>query len=466
MLRRTLPLFVLLAAAVSLPASGQKALEVPYTRFQLDNGLDVVLHADTSAPVVSTNIWYHVGSGDEEPGRTGFAHLFEHLMFEGSRNVPEGKIDEWLQAYGGSPNGSTTSDRTNYMQTVAANALELTLFIEADRMGTLLDAAGPEVVDKQRDVVKNERRQRVENAPYGGAMIALEEHLYPAGHPYHWPTIGYMEDLSAATYDDVARFYRTWYTPANASLVIAGDINLDETRQLVEKWFGPLPTLPPPPARATPPPVRPEETRLVMEDRVQLPRLYMMWAAPPAYAPGTAALNMAADLLGRGKNSRLYSRLVYDLQIAQDVSVFAMPGRFGSAFLVVATARSGVELGRIESVLREEIARLAAAPPEPDEMERALARLETAFFRGLERVSDKADDLNSYLFYTGNPDYFNEDLASYRALSASDLSAVVATYVKGSAPVVLSVVPMGQPEVAAPESGAVSMNDPKPETSR
>src|SRR5689334_23713985 len=236
-------------------------LEVPYRLFRLSNGLTVILHRDTSVPVITTNVWYHVGSANEKPGRTGFAHLFEHLMFEGSKNVKEGEFDTLLESAGGNNNGSTTNDRTNYVIDVPSNALEMALFLESDRMGYLLDTMSPERVNGQRDVVKNERRQSYENRPYGMAAIELDKMLWPANHPYSWPTIGYMEDLTAASHEDVVQFFKKYYAPNNASLVIAGDIDYDKTKALVEKWFGEVPKGQPVE------PIRSEERRVGKECR-------------------------------------------------------------------------------------------------------------------------------------------------------------------------------------------------------
>src|SRR6187455_3611342 len=250
-------------------------LQVPYRQFRLANGLNVILHQDRSVPIVAVNVWYHVGSANERPGRTGFAHLFEHLMFEGSKNVKEGEFDTLLEAAGGNNNGSTTNDRTNYVIDVPSNALELALYLESDRMAYLLDTMSPERVNGQRDVVKNERRQSYENRPYGMASIELDKMLWPSNHPYSWPTIGYMEDLTAASYEDVVEFFKKYYAPNNASLVIAGDIDLDRTQALVEKWFGAIPrgadVLPvaPPSAMLT------GVTRKSLKDRVGLPRVYL-----------------------------------------------------------------------------------------------------------------------------------------------------------------------------------------------
>ncbi len=424
----------------------------PYEHFTLENGLNVILHRDASTPLISTNIWYHVGSAYEKPGRTGFAHLFEHLMFEGSKHVPEGKIDEWFESVGGSPNGSTTNDRTNYMQTFSRNGLELALFIESDRMGFLLDAMTPEKVDGQREVVKNERRQSYENRPYGLAWETLSKNLYPPDFPYHWPVIGSMEDLSAATYEDVVSFFKTYYTPNNASLVIAGDIDLETTPALVEKWFGEIPAGPKVRPLYAPPPALDVEKRLVMEDRVQLPRLYMTWITPPAYQPGNPVADLVAELLAGGKNGRLYERLVYDLQIAQDVFAFQDAKKLSSEVYIIATARSGHTLDELRAVIDEEIARLAVEPPTEREMGRVVNQYETTFLESLEMLAQKADQFNAYFYYTRNPDYFNEDLSRLKALSPNDVSAFVQTYLRPDRRVVLSIVPQGKTDLAVPHS--------------
>ncbi len=445
-------LLLLLACACALPAAAQTdALRVPYERFTLDNGLDVVLHRDPSTPFLTVNTWYHVGSAREKPGRTGFAHLFEHLMFEGSGNVPEGAIDAWIEEAGGSNNGSTTEDRTNYYVDAASNALDLALYLDADRMASLLDAMSPAAVDGQRDVVKNERRQSYENRPYGLAFPILGQYLYPKGHPYHWPVIGSMNDLSAAAYEDVVDFFRTYYVPNNASLVVAGDIDLDEARRLVEKWYGGIPRGPEPPPVVVAKASLDGETRLVHEDRVQLPRLYMAWHTPPAFAPGDAEMQVVAGVLAGGKNSRLYKRLVYDTEMAQNVSAFQNAGALGGVFYLMVTARPGVALSDIEQIVEEEIEKLQREAPTAREVAREINGIESSFLFGLERVvgfGGKADQLNGYLVQTGNPDYFAEDLARFHAFTPADLSAMAATYLRPDRRVVLSVVPQGQPEMA------------------
>jgi zinc protease len=420
------------------------ALRVPYTEFTLANGLHVILHRDSSVPVVSVNVWYHVGSANEKPGRTGFAHLFEHLMFEGSKNVPEGAFDIWLEAAGGTNNGSTNADRTNYYIDVPANALELALFLESDRMGFLLDTMTPERVDGQRDVVKNERRQSVENQPYGRAFIELARLLYPKNHPYSWPTIGSMEDLTAATHEDVVDFFKTYYTPNNASLVVAGDIDLVEARKLVEKWFNEIPRGPAVPPIAPPAVMLTEVKTHTMTDKVQLPRLYVAWHTPAIYAPADAAMDIAAGLLTGGKNARLYRRLVYDLQIAQDVTAFQQSQNLGSVFVIMATARPGNSLDKIREIIDEELDKLRTTPADDREMARTLNQIEASFFRQMERVggfSGIADQLNAYYTRTGMPDFFAEDLSRYRALSAPDITSAILRHLRKDRRVELSVVP-------------------------
>jgi zinc protease len=427
-------------------------LDVPYTRFVLPNGLNVILHQDRTTPMVSVNLWYNVGSGREKPGRTGFAHLFEHILFEGSENVPEGMFDEWLEAAGGSNNGSTNPDRTNYYEDLPKNALALALFLESDRMGHLLGAMSPETVDGQRDVVKNERRQSYENRPYGMASLTLDSAMYPASHPYSWPTIGSMEDLSAASYEDVVQFFRVYYAPNNASLSIAGDIDIAGTRKLVEHWFSDVRGGAPVPPIEAPAAVLTSEKRMVLEDRVQLPRMYMCWLTPPLYAPGDAELDVVSGVLTGGKNARLYKRLVYDMQIAQDVYAYQGSGNLSSQYCIVTTARAGHGLSELEAVIQEELVRLRSEPPTEREVERVLNQTEASFLDRLERIGGfggKADQLNAYYWRTGNPDWFAEDLARYKALSPKDISAAVATHLQDDARVVLSVVPNGKPELAA-----------------
>jgi zinc protease len=437
------------------------ALTVPFTQFTLPNGLHVILHEDHTVPLATVNVWYHVGSAREKPGRTGFAHLFEHLMFEGSGHVKEGEFDTLLEAAGATNNGSTQTDRTNYYIDTPASALELALFLESDRMGFLLDAMSPERVNGQRDVVKNERRQGVENAPYGMASIEIDKMLYPEGHPYRWPTIGYMEDLTAASYDDVVEFFRKYYQPANASLVIAGDIDPATTRSLVEKWFSDVkPGTSPVPPIDYPRPMLTGVSRKTIEDRVQLPRLYISWITPSIFAPGDAELDVVSQVLAGGKNSRLYKRLVYDLQIAQDVSAFQASAGLNSNFQIIVTARppdasttSTALVDRIRTIVDEEVAKLQQSPPSAREFERAINQVEASFYNRMESAggfNGKGDQLNAYYTVTGNPDYFNEDLSRYRALSARDVQSAAAFWLPAGRRVELTVEPMKTTKASEP----------------
>jgi len=443
-------IIIIILACISIQAQST-GLNVPYTRHVLQNGLNVILHEDHSIPMVSLNMWYHVGSGYERQGRTGFAHLFEHLMFEGSGHVPEGQFDKLLEAAGGDNNGSTNTDRTNYWENVPSNALELALYLDSDRMGYLLDSMTPELVDGQRSVVKNERRQSYENRPYGLAWEIIYKNVYPAEHPYSWTTIGSMEDLSAASYEDVVNFFKTYYAPNNASLSIAGDINTAETIKLVEKWFGEIPRGKSIPQLQMPVVKAAEEKSIIHEDKVQLPRLYMVWVTPPTLTPGDAEMDALANIMAGGKNSRLYKRLVYDMQIAQDVSAFQDSKRFSSEFFIIATARSGHNLEEIKTVIQEEIDKLKKEPPTERELQRAVNQYEARFLDRLENIGGfggKADLLNNYFYYTGNPDYFSEDLNRYKSLTVKDIQAMTQTYLKDNSRVILSIVPQGKRDLA------------------
>src|SRR3954471_24346475 len=431
-------------AIAQTPPAPSAPIQLPYTQFTLPNGLHVILHEDHSVPVVSVNVWYHVGSARERTGRTGFAHLFEHLMFMGSGHVKPGQFDDWLETAGGDNNGSTTSDRTNYYINVPSNALELALFLESDRMGYLLDTMTPKTVDAQRDVVKNERRQSYENRPYGMAELTLGEMLYPDTHPYHWPVIGYMPDLTAASYEDVVEFFKKYYAPANASLVVAGDLDAANARRLVEKWFGDVK-----PGASVEPMTIPgvmltAVQKKTITDRVQLPRLYLAWLTARHLEPGDAALDIVSDVLAGGKNSRLYKRLVYDMQIAQSVEASQNSQALSSFFLIEATPQPGHTLEELQKVIDEEIARLQREPPSDHEVQRAINQIEASFFNRMERVGGfggKADQLNAYYTNTGDPDWFNEDLQRYRAISATDVRAAANAYLPAGRRVELTVVP-------------------------
>ncbi len=440
------------APAAAAPAASVETcprIDVPYTQLQLANGLNVILHEDHTVPLVAVDVWFRVGSAREKPGRTGLAHLFEHILFEGSSHVKSGEFDRLLESAGGDNNGSTNNDRTNYYEVLPANALDLALFLESDRMGYLLEVLSPARVDQQRDVVKNERREHIENQPYGLASIRIEEEVFPPGHPYHWPVIGSMEDLTAATHEDVAGFFRSFYSPGNASLVVSGDFETADARRRIESWFSDVPAGTKPPVLSAAPAVLTSEKRVTLEDRVQLPRLYMAWITPAHFAPGDEALDLLSSVLASGKNSRLYKRLVYDLQIAQDVSAVQDSRALASMFLIAVTAREGHPLTEIERIVQEELDRVKREPPTARELERAVNQYEAGFYRSLERNRDKADLLNAYDMETGRPDYFNEDLTRHRALDGRDVQSTARRQLPDDARVVLSVVPAGKPSLAA-----------------
>lgn len=455
MSRRRLLLGCTLAAAtwlvvpIAAEQQTQPALKVPYEMFTLPNGLTVILHEDHSVPKVALNIWYHVGSSREKPGRTGFAHLFEHLMFEGSGHVKEGEFDTLLESVGGTNNGSTTTDRTNYYETVPSNAVDIPLFLESDRMGYLLDIVTPALVDGQRDVVKNERRQSIENAPYMKAVVRMTELLYPPNHPYHWPVIGYMDDLTAASQDDVVDFFKKYYAPGNASLVIAGDINPTDVRKKVEHWFADVK----PGAKVEPLVVPPAELtgviRETMMDDVQLPRIHLAWLSPALYAKGDADLDLLSGVLTGGKNSRLYKRLVFDLQLAQDVNAFQDSSQYGSTYNIAVTARPSADapdvvLKKITAIVDEELQKLRNAPPDAREVERVKNGFEAGFVSQIETIESKADKMNAYFTATGNPDYFATDLARYRALQPTDVQAAVRQWLPADKRLEMSVIPEGK----------------------
>ncbi len=443
-----------LLALAPAPRARAAELRVPYTTFTLGNGLTVILHEDHSLPIVTVNTWYHVGSGDEKPGRTGFAHLFEHIMFMGSQHVPTGEFDRLLEAAGGDNNGSTTEDRTNYFEDGPANSLPLMLWLDSDRLGFLLPEMTAEKVDLQRGVVQNERRQSYENQPYGLAPENILKRLYPAGHPYSWPVIGSMADLSAASLDDVKEFFRHYYTPNNAVVSIAGDIDPAATRRQVERWFGAIPRGPEV-KRATPAPFSlGADSTGVLEDRVQVPRVYDAWHTPKAFAPDDAPLNVAAEILGGGKSSRLYKRLVYELEIASDVFAYQDGRRMDGEFLVVATARPGHGLDELQKVILEEVRRLADGGPTPRELERVVNGAEAHMLDGMQRIGSFggiADQLNAYQYFVGTPDYFAKDLERYRKVTIADVRRVAREYLADPHKVVLSVVPQGKTELAVSE---------------
>jgi zinc protease len=429
-------------------------MNISFRKHRLANGLDVLLHEDRSCPIVAVNLWYHVGSKNETPGRTGFAHLFEHLMFEGSKHHDKGYFPP-LQGAGATLNGSTNADRTNYWEVLPSSALELALWMESDRMGFLLPALTEAKFSNQRDVVLNERRQNYENRPYGLAPMAMLAALFPPDHPYHWTTIGEIADLHAARIDDVRAFFSTYYHPANASLAIAGDIDADATLAMVRAYFE---DLPPGPAVA---PVVPEtpllsgEQRIVLEDRVELPRLHLAWLSPAMFAPFDAELDLAADVLANGKTSRLYRRLVYDERLATDVSAAQNSREAGGFIQIAATAAPGHTLAELERAIVEEVSRLADGGPSADEIERCRVQAEAQFIFRLQNVGGfggKSDQLNAYNVFRNDPDYFGEDLARYQRVTEGSLQESVQQVLDTPHRVTLSVVPRGRTILGMPDS--------------
>ena len=435
-------------------------MDIPFSSHRLDNGLDVLVHEDHGCPIVAVNVWYHVGSKNEVPGRTGFAHLFEHLMFEGSQHHDRGYFHP-LQEAGASLNGSTNADRTNYWEVVPTNALELALWMESDRMGFLLPALTPAKFENQRDVVLNERRQNYENRPYGLAGMALMGALYPDDHPYHWLTIGAPEDLRAASLDQVKEFFQTYYRPSNASLAIAGDVDTDAVLRLVTDYFGSIDGgTRPASVRPAKPPARSQQVRLLHEDRVELPRLYLAWHSPALFADDDAELDLVADLLSSGKTSRLYRTLVYEQRVATEIAASQNSREAGGFFQVAATAAPGHTLAELDRTITAEIASVSSSGPVAAEMERALAQAEAHFIFRLQTVGGfggKSDQLNAYNVFLGEPGFFDRDLARYRKATPDAVKRAAAEWLRPDARVALSVVPHGRIALALPDSTTVAV---------
>jgi len=424
-------------------------MHVSFSKTTLDNGLDVIVHEDHETPIVAVSVWYHVGSKNEPPDRTGLAHLFEHLMFEGAEHQPRGYFEP-LQEAGASLNGSTSTDRTNYWEVVPRDAARFALWMEADRMGCMLPALSDERFNTQRDVVLNERLQSYENRPYGLAQFTLLETLFPADHPYHWPTIGQPDDLRAATLDDARAFLTRYYHPANASLTIAGDITAGEAFAMADELFGPIDAGPPvAPMRVAVPP--PRRARLVLEDRVELPRLYLAWPSPALFQPGDAELDLTADLLANGRTSRLYRRLIHERRVAAELAAGQTSRELAGTFQLLVTAAPGRTLDELETAALEELARFTAEGPTDAELERGRAQAEAAFVlraQTLGGFGGKADQLNAYNVYRGTPDFFEDDFDRYRRATGADLQSAVSTWLDPEQVVALSVVPTGRADLA------------------
>ncbi|MGB7217758.1 MAG: pitrilysin family protein [Vicinamibacterales bacterium] len=466
-------LAALIAAVLSMAAAqnqtarraGADVPRLQFEKYTLPNGLEVILSQDRRLPMVAVNLWYHVGPANEEPGRTGFAHLFEHMMFQSSRHVPPDAHIRLLEAAGASDlNGTTDFDRTNYFATVPANQLELALWLESDRMGYLLEKVDQASLSNQQDVVRNERRQTHETPPYAAADEAVVQTLFPKGHPYYGNVIGSHEDIQAVKLDDVRRFFRQYYAPNNATMAIVGDYDPAQAKALVQKYFGTLRRGPAvPPIKADTPTIT-SERRKVINVRAELPRVTMAWITPPIYKPGDADADIFATILGGGRSSRLYKKLVYERQIAQNVSAFQYSLILGSMFQIEVTGSPGHTAEELETAIDEELAALRAQPPAANEIERARNTIETNIIGGLERLGGfggVADKLNTYNHYLGSPDYLQQDVERYRAVTPATLLAFAREQLTPDARVVLHAVP-GQPQAAAPAPAPAPALAPAP----
>ncbi|MBA3454263.1 MAG: insulinase family protein [Deltaproteobacteria bacterium] len=443
-MKRLLPLLLLVAFALPAHAEDPK---IAFQKFELPNGLEVYVIEDPKAPTVYEVLWFKVGSKDEIAKRTGFAHLFEHLMFKGSKHLPDGLMDRLLEAAGGWSNAFTSSDMTVYQNVAGSNFLEQMLWMESDRLAGLLDTFDKPKLDNQRDVVLNERRQSYENQPYGMASLLIQEALWPKDHGYHWSTIGYPADLQAANVGDVAQFFRTYYVPNNATLVIAGDVKFADVKRLVEKYFSWIPrgAEPKRPQYKTPAPIT-KEIVLTTTDDVQVPRVYLTWRGPPGFSAEEPALDTVAAILGDGKSSRLYKRLVYDEKIAQNVSAGFSGEQLGGSFEIVVTAKPGTDPKRLIKEITEEVAKMSTTAPDPKELERAQNSQEASFLNGLEPTLSRAIQLASYDVLANDPDYFAKDLARRRAVTTTQVRDAAAKYLKPNARVVLTISPGKKPQ--------------------
>ena len=435
-----------IAAVTGEPLVG-RPLELE--RHRLDNGLEVVLHRDPALPLVALNIWYHVGSKNEAQGRTGFAHLFEHLLFQGSQNVGTNDHFRYVQQAGGVANGSTWYDRTNYYEVLPTHCLDLGLWLESDRMGFFLEAITQKNLDNQREVVINERRQKMDNQPYGRAFERLHQLLYPEDHPYRWPVIGYVEDLTAATLDDVREFFETFYLPRNAVLTLAGDVDYDHALGRIEHYFGSIPGGRKPDPPIVPPSRIDSERREVMEDNVQMPRIYMAYHAPAVGQDEWYAADLLAAVLTGGKSSLMYEDLVYRRQLAQDVGCYVFPTEATATFAVISTARPGVDPAQLEAALVEHLARAAEQPLTAEHFERAVSQRLTDHYGQLQTLDRRADLLSMFTTYFDDPAGVARQADRYRAPTAADIQAFAARRLRTDRRAVVTVVPRADGQEAA-----------------
>lgn len=405
-----------------------KLLNIDYEKYKLNNGLEVILYKDSSLPLVAVNIWYKVGSAYEVKGKTGLAHLFEHMMFQGSENVPKEMHFRYIQESGGTLNGSTSFDRTNYYEKVPSNYLELALWLESDRMGYFLNSLTQEKLDNQKSVVANERLERYDNQPYGLAWEIIINNLYPKGHPYSWATIGFLDDIKSYTLEDVKNFFTTYYTPNNAALVVAGDFETDKTKKLIDKHFSEI--------NSSIHKKEPDELSFILDrniliehpDNVQLDRLYLAWSTDKIYSDDDPVLDVLADVLSGSKNSRLYKRLVFDDQIAQDVSVFQFSAKFAGHFMIISTAKPNISLDRIKDVIFEEINKISSEGINDKELTKTKNGIKANYIYSMQSIDTIADRLNMYNYYLNDPNKFNYDIERYNKIEKSAIADACSKY--------------------------------------
>jgi zinc protease len=443
-------------------SSASDSLKIPFETYKLPNGLTVILSEDHTTPTVAVDVWYHVGSKNEIAGRTGFAHLFEHVMFTGSGHVPYGLHDKLTEGVGGGNNGSTTNDRTNYFETIPSNYLESALWLESDRLGYLLDKLDIAKLNAQRDVVKNERRQSYDNQPYGRVSEILSAAMYPKGHPYSWPVIGSMDDLTAASEEDVKAFFRLYYATNNATLAVVGDFDPAQTKAWIQKYFADLPKGQTVQRPSVPLGKLAESKRLVYEDRVQVPRLYIQWPTIGNKNDDGYALAVMSSILSGSRTARLTKALVYDSQKASNVFGFQNSSEDVGVFQVVVIPRPEATLTELEAAIDQVLQKFIAEGPTDEEVQKAKSGLELNFLRGLESNLGKAEQLITGSVFYGNAGQFSTDYQKTLAVTAADVKRVASQYLTRSR-IVLSVVPKGKKDQAskATESETVSKLDGK-----
>ncbi len=403
-------------------------LNLACTKGKLKNGLEYILYQDNSVPIVSVNVWYKVGSAYEKKGKTGLAHLFEHMMFQGSANVAKEMHFRHIQEAGGTLNGSTSTDRTNYYEKLPSNSLELALWLESDRMGYFLSALTKEKLDNQKDVVKNERLERYDNQPYGLAWEILNTNLYPENHPYSWSTIGFLKDIESYTLDDVKDFFRNYYSPNNACLVVAGDFENEDANILLEKYFGSIEPFNSNHKPAVIKPVLKSNIFVEHKDNVQLDRIYLAWHSDFIFGKNDSSLEVAADILTGSKNSRLYKKLVFDLQIAQDVTAFQYSGKFGGQFMIISTARPGTNLDELKKIILEEVNTIATIDVSDKELEKSKNGIKAQFVFAMQNLDIVADYLNHYNYHLNEPNSFEFDLNRYNCVDKSSIKSAINNY--------------------------------------